>query len=96
MVEAEAGRLAALAAQTAHENAAKIIAVHIRNQGYFCWEASRAEKDRERSLPDKAVWVLNCQNATYRVRLIPKTAAYVERLDDNDASTLPVTASTAQ
>jgi hypothetical protein len=39
-----------------------------------------AERDSALSRPDEAVWILKCQNATYRVRLIPDLAARVEQL----------------
>jgi len=32
------------------------------------------------SWPDEPLWILNCANATYRVRLIPDVAARIERL----------------
>jgi hypothetical protein len=66
-------------AQAAEEMSAEIIAVQIRDQGYACDKALSAE--RERSKSDDAVWVLKCENATYRVRLVPDMAAHVERLD---------------
>lgn len=62
-------------------NEEAIIAAQIRKQGFACERPLRAEADRERSKPNEAVWVLRCQNATYRVRLIPKKAADVERID---------------
>ncbi len=60
---------------------AEIIAAQIRDQGFSCDKALSAERDRERSTPDEAVWILKCENATYRVRLIPDQAADVKRLD---------------
>ncbi|WP_290997311.1 hypothetical protein [Hyphomicrobium sp.] len=66
-------------AQAAEE--AAVIAAQIRKQGFVCDRPLRAEAERERSKPNEAVWVLKCQNATYRVRLIPKRAADVERID---------------
>jgi hypothetical protein len=72
-------RLTTLPAQAAEEMPAEIIAGQIRDQGYSCDKALSAERDGERS--DNAVWILKCQNATYRVRLIPDMAAKVERLD---------------
>ena len=39
-----------------------------------------AERDAALSRPDEAVWILKCQNASYRVRLIPDLAARVEPL----------------
>ncbi len=63
------------------EKPKKIIADQIRRQGYPCGTPLSAERDLERSKPDEAAWVLKCDNATYRVRLIPDMAAKVERLD---------------
>jgi hypothetical protein len=45
----------------------------------LCGKALSTKRDGERS--DDGVWILNCENATYRVRLVPDTAAHVERLD---------------
>jgi hypothetical protein len=69
------------AAQESKETPAEIIAAQIRMQGFTCPKARSAERDVERSQPHEAVWVLKCENATYRVRLIPDMAARVERLD---------------
>jgi hypothetical protein len=68
-----------LPAQAAEEMPAEIIAAQIRDQGYSCDKALSAERDGERS--DDAVWILKCENATYRVRLVPDMAAHVERLE---------------
>ena len=67
--------------QAGEEMPADIIADQIRKQGYSCNKALSAERDRERSKPDEAVWVLKCDAATYRVRLVPDMAAKVERID---------------
>jgi hypothetical protein len=61
--------------------AAEIIADQIRDQGYSCHEALTAERDPTYSRPDEAAWILECDNATYRVRLVPGLSADVERLD---------------
>jgi hypothetical protein len=66
-------------AQAAYEMPAEIIAVQIREQGYACDKALSAK--REHPELDDAVWILKCDNASYRVRLIPDMAAKVERLD---------------
>ncbi len=63
----------------AEEMPAEIIAAQIRDQGYPCAKALSAERDGERS--DDAVWILKCENAKYRVKLVPDMAAHVERLD---------------
>ena len=56
------------------------VAAQIRAQGYRCDAPVSAERDAALSRPDEAVWILKCQNATYRVRLIPDLAARVEQL----------------
>ena len=54
----------------------------MRDQGYSCHEALTAEQDLAYSRPDEAAWILECDNATYRVRLVPGLAADVERRDE--------------
>jgi hypothetical protein len=72
-------QLAFSPAQGAEQMPAEIIAVQIREQGYACDKALSAK--REHPELDAAVWILKCDNASYRVRLIPDMAAKVERLD---------------
>jgi hypothetical protein len=66
----------------AQENPAEIIAAHIRMQGYECAKALSAERNRQASKPNEAVWTLRCSNAVYNVRLIPDMAAHVEKVDE--------------
>jgi hypothetical protein len=73
--------LRSVKAAEVEEKPEKIIAIQIRRQGYACGTPLSAEPDLKRSKPDKAAWVLKCDNATYRVRLIPDMAAEVEQLD---------------
>ncbi len=68
-------------AQAAEEMSAEIIAVQIRDQGYACDKALSAERDAKFSIPGEDAWILKCNNASYRVRLVPDLAAKVERLD---------------
>ena len=68
-------------AQEQEESAANIIAVQLRRQGFACGKAKNAERDIAASRPDMAVWTLNCDNASYRVQLVPNMAAKVEKLD---------------
>ena len=55
-----------------------IISGHIRRQGFRCDEPRHAERDARASRPREAVWILRCENVTYRVTLIPDRAARVE------------------
>jgi hypothetical protein len=62
------------------ESATEIIAAKIRSQGFKCVNPTGAERDPEQSKPDEPVWLLHCQDQSYRVRLIPNQAAKVEML----------------
>ena len=67
-------------AQGGVESAEEIIAAQIRSQGFECANPTGAERDPEQSRPDEPVWLLHCENQSYRVRLIPDQAAKVEPL----------------
>ena len=56
------------------------IAAQIRAQGYACDQPQSATRDAQASRPDEEVWLLRCEGASYRVRLIPDMAAQVERI----------------
>jgi hypothetical protein len=62
------------------EMPAEIIAVQIRKQGYECINPKSAKRDAQASEADLPVWILTCENATYRVRLIGNMADRVEKL----------------
>ena len=52
----------------------------IRSQGFGCNQPTTAERDPLASIPDEGVWLLQCEDGSYRVRLIPHMAAKVERV----------------
>ena len=56
------------------------IAAQVRLQGYPCTGSVSARKDPKWSWPDEPLWILQCANATYRVRLVPDMAAHIEKL----------------
>jgi TRAP-type transport system periplasmic protein len=64
----------------AEEPSADLLAVQLREQGYRCTNAMKAERDAQLSKPDEAAWVLQCDDGTYRIRLIPDMAAKVEKI----------------
>jgi hypothetical protein len=64
----------------AAETPQTVLSAQIRIQGFTCDKALGAMRDRKRSRPDRAVWVLKCSNATYRVTRAPDMAAKVEPL----------------
>jgi hypothetical protein len=57
------------------------IAAQIRSQGYACDQPQSATRDAQASTPDEEVWLLRCEGASYRVRLISDMAAQVERIN---------------
>jgi hypothetical protein len=67
-------------ARAAGESPKVVLAAQIRSQGIVCDKPKRAVRDAKRSKPDYDVWVLTCENATYRVSRYPDLAAKVERL----------------
>jgi hypothetical protein len=56
------------------------LAAQVRIQGFACDKAQGATRDKKRSKPDYAVWVLKCSNATYRVSRAPDMLAKIEPL----------------
>jgi hypothetical protein len=51
-----------------------IIAAQIRAQEYACDSPQSAEREAAASTANETVWMLRCQNASYRVTLIPNLA----------------------
>ena len=62
----------------AEEKAAEIVAAQVRAQGHHCENPVKAKRDHEASKPDHAVWILECQNAVYRVGLTPDMRATIK------------------
>ena len=63
------------------ETPKEIIAAHIRMQGFTCDKPVSAERDRAASRPNETVWHLQCEDHSYRVRLVPDMAADVRLMD---------------
>lgn len=63
------------------ETPKNIIADQIRRQGFACKTPQDAKRDPAANRPDAPVWILDCGDATYRVRLKPDMAADVEKVD---------------
>jgi len=64
----------------AEETPKNMLAAQIRSQGIACERPERALRDVKRSRPDHDVWILTCENATYRISRYPDLAAKVERI----------------
>ena len=73
--------LGAAHSASAQETPNDLLARQIRDQGYRCTKPISAQKDLKRSKADEAVWILRCDNGTYRIRLVPDMAARVKRLN---------------
>jgi len=67
------------------ETAEEVLAVQIRSQGLVCNKPQQATRDTKLSKRDYDVWVLKCENATYRLGRYPDLPAKIEKLSDNDA-----------
>jgi hypothetical protein len=80
-MEADFDTLGAVRADAEQIPPPEIIADQVRDQGFPCNKSLTAERDPTYSTPDEPVWILKCDNATYRVRLVPGMAADVVRLD---------------
>jgi hypothetical protein len=79
-IMAAAALLGAGAGARAQDAPTDLIADQIRGQGYACQTPESATRDAAASKPDEAVWILKCDGATYRVRLVPDMAAKVEKV----------------
>ncbi len=65
------------AAETEQAVDIAIIAAQIRSQGYSCANPTSAESIAAESGPNEPVYLLRCENASYKVRLVPDQAAKV-------------------
>jgi hypothetical protein len=61
-----------------------IIAAQIRAQGYTCDNPKGATRDPDLSQGEDTGWILDCGDATYKVKLVPDMAATVKKIDKND------------
>ena len=82
LASSDGGRAGGQIVRTAHaeEAAAESLAAQLRRQGHHCEGPVNAERDAQLSKPDELVWIIRCTNATYRMRLVPHTAAQVEQM----------------
>jgi hypothetical protein len=74
------GELWLSVARAANETPKDALAAQIRSQGIACDRPLRATRDARRSRPDHEVWILKCDNATYRIARYPDMAAKIEQL----------------
>jgi hypothetical protein len=74
------------AAAMAQEAPKDIVASQIRSQGYACDSPQSAERDMAASKAHEVAWILDCQNASYRVILVPSMSAKVDKVRDAPAN----------
>lgn len=67
-------------AQSADEPTRDLLASQIRDQGFACDKPQGAQREVKESRPNETVWILTCENDTYRMTVIPDMAAKVEKL----------------
>jgi hypothetical protein len=70
------GLIAPVRAETPQD----MLAAQVRTQGISCGKALGARQSKKQSRPDHEVWILKCDNATYRVSRYPDMGAKVEKL----------------
>jgi hypothetical protein len=68
------------------EDTSKIIAAQLHKQGIACTMARDAIRKDVQSAPNVSVWIVRCEEATYRVRLIPRRQALVTPIAAGDAN----------
>jgi len=70
-----------VAAQTTGdlEDPKELIAAQVRDQGKTCDTPQSAKREQDQS--DEEVWILECDNATYRVKIVPDMAATIEQIE---------------
>jgi hypothetical protein len=71
----------AVGATSAGDDPKNVLAAQLHDQGYECDRPKSAERDVQASKPDEEVWIVQCENSKYRMRLDPDMGANVERLD---------------
>jgi hypothetical protein len=71
----------ASSAGTQEKDAATAIATKIRIEGYACRTPVAATRDKAHSRPGETAWVVDCDNATYRITLIPHRLSVIQILD---------------
>jgi hypothetical protein len=83
LVAAALGPVVALApdvhAQDESE-AAAVVAAQVRSQGFACADPATATRDAEQSKSNEPVWLLECADAKYRVRIVPDQGADISTI----------------
>lgn len=70
----------AIAADSADEPPMDLLASQIRDQGFACNKPESAKLEEGQSKPNETVWILKCENDSYRMTVVPDLAAKIEKL----------------
>jgi len=65
----------------AQDSAVAVIGDQVRSPGYACSNAISAERIEAESRPEEPVYLLKCEGATYKVRIVPDQAAEVTKVE---------------
>jgi hypothetical protein len=79
----ESGDLSSRMKNMHADDAAKVIAAQLRRQGVACTFPRHAHRNSENSAANQVVWTLRCDEASYRVRLIPHIGARVMTVEED-------------
>ena len=58
----------------------KLLADQLRLQGFACAHPKNATRNAAASRPNESVWNVDCDEASYRMQLVPDMAAKIEKL----------------
>lgn len=72
--------MAGLSAARADDGALNVLADQLRLQGFACDHPQSAKPDPDASRPNERVWIVACDGASYRMRIVPNMAAQVEKM----------------
>ena len=62
------------------EQTETILSAVARKQGYKCLEPIEAIKDPADSIPEEMAWLLRCNNATYKIKLVTHSQSKIKVL----------------
>jgi hypothetical protein len=61
--------------------AARDVADQVRSQGNKCADPVQATRDPQESAPLLPVWILECADAKYKVRIVPDQGAEIDPIE---------------
>lgn len=59
-----------------------LLASQARDQGFACSQPKAAHLDATLSKPNAKVWILQCEQATFRMIVVPDMAAKIEKVSE--------------